>query len=265
MQSISGESLRHKYLSEEDAERLYKYTEIRPDPKSYCPTCFKEGVYTFEGEEYECDCQLQLQLLKHYTNAGIGLAYQRLDWDDFEGDPGALNMVEQFWKQRKLFFQKGLGLMFQGDYGTGKTMLQALLAKDLVKSGYSVYMTKATAMLDQFTSGWRSDEERVFFQKKVKGSQVLVLDDLGKEMRSTSNLAQSTFDDVLRSRVQEGKSTLVTTNLTSEEIDSGYGGAILSMLREISAFYRVEGADFREKSSKRTIQESLRGETRPIV
>lgn len=265
MLGVSGESLRHKYLSEEDAERLYNYTDVKSNPKTYCPTCFKEGTYKLDGKEYECDCQLQLQLLKHYTNAGIGQVYQRLDWSDFQGDEGALGLVEQFWKQRRFFFQKGLGLMFQGDFGTGKTMLQALLAKDLVKSGYSVYMVKATSMIEMFTSGWRSDEERAFFQKKVKGSQVLVLDDLGKEIKTTNNLAQSTFDDVLRTRVQEGRSTLVTTNLTADEIDKGYGGAVLSMLRELSAFYEVKGADFREKSSQRTIQESLRGETRPIV
>lgn len=262
---VDGEKLRYKYLSESDASRLYSQLELPPSPKAYCPTCFKEGSYVYEGVTYQCDCELQYQLFKHYMNAGIGKTYQRLDWGDFEGDPQALQMAELFWDRRELFVQRGLGLIFLGEFGTGKTMLQTLLAKDLVKTGYSVFCVKFSSMIDMFTSGWRSQEDREFFQRKVKGSQVLVIDDLGKEFKASNNLSGTTLDDVLRTRVQEGRTTLITSNLNTEEMDNGYGPAIFSLLKEVSMIYEFRGEDYRTTANRKAVDEALKGEIRPIV
>ncbi len=257
--------LRFTFLSEPDAKRLYEqHPELKSDPDKYCPTCSKEGSYSWRGESYTCDCQHQLQLNKHYLNAGIGMLYQRLGWEDYEGDEIAKGLCDKYYSARSSLVSRGTGLMFLGNFGTGKTMSLTLLLKDLLKDGYSVYATTFTSMIEMFTAGWKSADEQAFFQKRVKHSQILLLDDVGKEMRTKTNLAESTFDDVLRSRVQEGRPTFITSNMTVDELGTGYGAAIFSLLKETSILHEFDGEDYREKANRRLLQEALSSERRPI-
>ena len=261
----SPESLRWRFLSEADAERLYEHNpELQASPDRYCPTCHKTGFYLWKGYQVECDCQLQLQLHKHYLNAGIGTSYQRMSWDDYEGDDKARELCEQYYESRVNLINGGTGLMFLGDFGTGKTMTMNLLLKQLLWDKYDVYATTFTSMIEMFTAGWKSMEDQALFQKKVKQSKVLLFDDIGKEMRTRNNLSESTFDDVLRSRVQDGRPTFITSNMTIEEMGQGYGSAIFSLLREVSIVCEFKGDDFREKSSKRLLDEAISGVVRPI-
>jgi DNA replication protein DnaC len=146
-------------------------------------------------------------------------------------------------------------------------MVATLLLKNMVRLGYRCYSTTFSSMISMFTSGWKTVEDQRFFQKKVKQSQVLLLDDIGKEFRTKTNLAESTFDDVLRSRVQNGFPTFVTTNMNLQEIKHGYGSAALSLLREASITHEFDGSlkDFRPQAFSRNMQEIHAGEIRPII
>lgn len=254
-----------RYLDDDVAERLYRdHPDLGRSPDTYCPTCDKVGHYFWKGEERPCDCAAQLQLHKHYLLSGIGVDYQRMSWDDFQGDPELKAVVDLYLDGHSNFVNRGVGLLISGTFGTGKTFASMMLLKDLVKLGYSCYATTFASMIEMFTAGWRSDEDRRFFQEKVVYSQVLLLDDLGKEMRRKNNLAESTFDDVLRRRHSDGRPTLITTNFTKRELSEGYGGAILSLLREKSITHEATGTDFRPQANDRMIREIKAGEFRPI-
>lgn len=255
------------FLSDDEAERLYKdFPNLKKGYEKYCPTCQKEGRYFWKGEWHECNCRRQLQLHKHYLNAGIGVTYQRLSWEDFEGDPQIVTQLKKYLAGHENFVGRGIGLLFSGDYGAGKTMLTTLVLKELVKLGYSCYSTTFAATIEKFTAGWGSREEQRYFHHKFISSDVLLLDDLGREFRSKNGLSETTFDSILRSRVQGGRPTFITTNMTVPELMSGYGGAVLSLLREVSVEYKFEGvSDFRVRSQKRTLEEVKQGEIRPIV
>ena len=41
-----------------------------------------DGTVVVDGALMRCNCADQLQRYKHYLNAGIGLTYQRLNWND---------------------------------------------------------------------------------------------------------------------------------------------------------------------------------------
>jgi DNA replication protein DnaC len=120
-------------------------------------------------------------------------------------------------------------------------------------------------MIDMYASTWRSEEERKHFHHKMIESQVLLLDDVGKEKKLSVDLPQATFDLVLRSRVQNGRSTIVTSNITSEHELRQYGTPVMSLLREKSISIKVTGGDFRERAHQRELDEIRAGETRPIV
>ena len=161
--------------------------------KRGCPTCDGPGIQNSCG-----DCRAQLQLYKHYLSSGIGLNYQRLDWEDYHGDEEALETAVTYLQRHKQMVRSGFGLLLHGDYGTGKTLLTVLVAKELVKLGYHVYFATFSQMVDEFTRGWGDTGEKLRFENKVVKSDVFFLDDIGKEFRTKTNLSESTFDHVMR-------------------------------------------------------------------
>lgn len=263
---MKNNDIRYRFLSDEAASRLYReHPQMKASADAYCPTCHKAGKYVWEGKEYECDCLMQLQLYKHYLAAGIGENYQRLSWDDYEGDPKLKKALDRYLQEHERFATRGVGVLLYGSYGVGKTFASTLLLKDLVKLGYRCYSTTFAAMIEMFTAGWRNQEEQRFFQQNVVRSDILLLDDVGRELRTRNKLSESTFDDTLRQRVQNGRPTFITTNMSLGEMQEGYGSAILSLLREVSMNYELKGTDFRPTANKRMMEEIMSGETRPIV
>lgn len=257
--------IRYRYLSDREAQRLYRdHPQVKPSPDTYCPTCNKAGVYLWHGKNVMCDCELQLQLHKHYLAAGIGVNYQRLSWDDFSGDPKIKFMMDQYLARHEAYVGKGIGMVLHGEVGTGKTFGTTMLLKDLVKLGYRCYSTTFASMIEMFTAGWKSTEDQRYFQEKIMFSDVLLLDDLGRELRTKNKLSESTFDDVLRRRVQDGRPTFITTNMNLVEMNEGYGAAVLSLLSEKSIAHPVKGDDFRPTANRRMVKEVQDGECRPI-
>lgn len=257
---MKGFNIALSMLSDEDIDRLQsRYPRLHQ-----CPTCNESGTYLFRGQRKDCDCLLQKQLYKHYLNSGIGVTYQRLDFADYEGDQEFLGLLTKYFDHYDQYASRGIGILFTGSYGTGKTMLANLILKEFVKSGYRCFATTFAQTVDMLTAGWKSSEERRYFQRRFVDSEILLLDDVGRELRSKSNLAESTFDNILRTRVQEGRPTFITTNMSPDELGEGYGSAILSLLKEHSIVCEMTGNDFRSSSNARTLQEIRDGETRPI-
>lgn len=251
------------FLDDEDADRVYeRFPELKTGK---CPTCGGAGSYRWHGLDHECVCSLQLQLAKHYCLAGIGLTYQRLGWDDYEGQQGRIGEVVNVYLSRPEFIDRGIGLLFYGELGTGKTLVANLILKDLVKQGYECYATTFANTVEAFTATWGSQQEKRWFARKFMHSKVLLLDDLGREFRTKNALPQTTFDNILRTRVSTGRPTILTTNLAPDELGHGYGAGVLSLLREQSMACEMNGEDFRPRAAQRTIDELMLGEVRPIT
>lgn len=259
--------IRTRYLPDAEAERLYReFPYVGRSYETFCPTCDKKGSYRWRGKVWDCDCEYQLQLHKWYLASGIGLTYQRLDWDDYEGPTSTLTNVTKYLERHEQFLKRGMGLYLSGTLGTGKTMLANLVLKELVKSGYSCWATTFSQTVQMFTAGWGDKAEQEYFQQKFINSRVLLLDDIGKEMTGTRlKLAETTFDAILRQRIQSGRATLLTTNLTPFDLESCYGAAALSLIKEKSLDLVFEGNDFRPSANNREIVEVFNDETRPIL
>ena len=189
----------------------------------------------------------------------------RLSWDDFKGE-STLTEAGRLWiENREGYLREGIGMTFSGPYGTGKTMVAALVAKDLVKLGVPTHLTTYAAMVEMFAAGWRSREDQAWFERKVVDTKVLVLDDIGKEMKTA--LSETTFDHVMRARASNLRPTILTTNLTEKEINGRYGGGALSLLFERSVLVAVsaDAEDYRTKARGLATHRALRGERTPIT
>ena len=261
---LETSSLAHRILDQDDAEQLYA---IYPDlPKSHmdgCPACGKnlgpmvDGELVLNGLHVQCNCQDQLQRHKHYLNSGIGLTYQLLSWSDFKGDAAAKASVAKYMGQMDSMIESGIGLLLYGtQYGTGKTMLAYLVLKEMVLCGYRCYATTYNDMLSSMKSGWHDDKYAKWYKRKIDSAQVLVLDDVGKELMQTggfnNDFSRQTLDSLIRARVQQSRPTIITTNMDIEGLTASYGAPLVSLLRECMQPINVSGADYRPNMHKKS-------------
>ena len=254
MERLASSSLLARMIPQEDADALYR---IYPDlPRTHlvgCPSCGKnrgygvDGILELDGEQVICNCHDQLQRHKHYLNAGMGMAYQVLSWNDFRGDPVAKKKVAEWAGNADANVESGRGLYIWSETnGTGKTMLAALALKECISRGITSYMTTFQDLLSSLKSGWKDAEFDRWYRGRIDSAQVLVLDDIGKESESGFNgeFAKQTLDSLLRTRTQQGRPTIFTTNMSPSKL-SAYGMGVVSLVTEDTEIVFVEGNDFR--------------------
>lgn len=247
-------------LSQDDANELYGvYPDLGASHLYFCPTCMKncgegvDGTVEVAGSTWQCNCADQLQRYKHYLNAGIGLTYQRLNWDDYFGDHKARAYVEEYIRTLDVNLLEGRGFVMFGAPGTGKTMLSAFALKSAVQRGIDCYMTTAKDYVENTKRGWNNAAFAKWYKRKIDAARVLVLDDLGKELEGygTKGVEQQ-IENLLRVRTQQMRPTIVTTNLTCPGgLETAYNKYVVSLLTESCDLVKVDGSDARGEARLR--------------
>ena len=255
--------LRTKYLSDEESDFIaISHPEIL-DPK-FCPTCNGDGYFSYRYKRpRKCDCELQCQLYRHYLAAGIPAAYMRLDWGDFKGSSSVKQAAVEYASKHQQYIDSSIGLMLTGDNGIGKTLILTLLLKDMLKRGYKGFFTTADDLFAMKTDGWTDDMEKKRFEKKVKNSKILVIDDAGKEF--ANRLTKQVFDSLVRYRSQNALTTLISSNKHLKELGAEYGQSFVSLIKGGYIVQEVDGKDYREQALQIRLGEIDKGWTRPIA
>jgi len=258
-----------RLLKDAEMQRLVKSSATQwIDPEHGCLTCGDAKTFTTPGGvKMECDCVSQWMLYHWLLNAGIDKSYQRLDWTDLTHVSNkAQQAAGEYAENLEYNVRMGRGLIFWSrDTGTGKTLLASLLAKKALVDGYDVYFTPFNEMISTFTSGWKDEEEKTWFIKRVRNVPILVVDDIGKEAKGASNMIDAMFDMVMRHRVSAGLPTIITTNLEPQDIKAGYGRFVMSLLSEQSEMVEVPGMDYRTTKSEENAREARAKTVRPLV
>lgn len=130
------------------------------------------------------------------------------------------------------FDNKSVNLLFRGNTGLGKTFLSACIARVVSEKGFSVVYDTAVSVMEafeiqKFDRGGNSEEisSRV---RRYMDCDLLILDDLGTEM--TTNFTLSAMYTLINSRLISGGKTIITTNLSEDEMRKRYTPQIVSRL-----------------------------------
>jgi DNA replication protein DnaC len=211
--------------------------------------------------EYECDCETQIALRKHYLLANIGDQYQRLDWADYDGPESVRETVRLYLEGWKTAQVNGMGITFEGTQGSGKTFAATYIAKELIKQGVKAYFIPFIEVISAYK---RQNAEE--YEQKLKTAPLLVLDELiPPEPGPQAALFARRYEELIRHRTNFNLPTIVTTNLSEQELEKLYPRTY-SLLAAKQIPVKVENDDARRgKIAKENLELLVNDERRPIT
>lgn len=147
------------------------------------------------------------------------------------------------------FGENSGNLLFVGGTGLGKTFLSACIANAVTDRGYSVAYESAAQLFSKLEKNkFYPTEETQLQAEKFLQCDLLIIDDLGTEMPGT--FVTAALYNLLNERLLAGKSMIISTNLTNDEIAKRYTAQIASRLRGDFKGMTFVGDDIRVLKNK---------------
>lgn len=192
----------------------------------------------------------------HLRAANIGQDYWEVDFKDYKGPIEPKDYALGYLHRLAEFKHLGVGLLFVGPNGPGKTTLAMLIMKYLARANWDIYTTSLGEIVEQIQRGWKQGEDSAIIER-CKRADFLLIDDVGKEHRGGSGFVQTVFDNLIRYRVQHRLPTFLTSNLTKVELERTYGDSVMSLLEGKLIPVTVTGKDFRKTDLKQEARKLL--------
>ena len=145
------------------------------------------------------------------------------------------------------------GLLFTGSVGTGKTFASSCIANELINNGKTVLIINLALYLIKLRTEW--DKAESDFLRQVKKCDLLIIDDLGAE-NITPFVLEKTFN-LVDTRYRSEKPLIITSNLSTEEIEGVFKARISDRIKEMCFPISVKGTSKRE-FNKKAFLESLK-------
>ncbi len=260
---IAAIRARSEALQAERARLLAKlgYDPDALDDSPACPRCGDTGWA--DGQLCACLRELcaqeQLRALTALLNLTDEQDFDRLRLDVYSDAPWQGQARSPRENMRRITdFCRGYArqfpdhpvknLLFSGGTGLGKTFLSGCIAREVSRRGYSVVYDTAISLFAAF-------ETRRFAKDAGEGKQarddarrylacdLLILDDLGSEL--TTPLAQTTLYEVVNGRLQSGRHTIISTNLSMDHIAQRYTPQLTSRIGGLYRELTFYGGDLR--------------------
>jgi DNA replication protein DnaC len=236
------ESLLDMVAANADAQAETDSEYLAEDGLLHCKVCGgkRQTIITppFEGAQPRtvrcwCGCptaqdiakerEKQIKLEQHRSVCFRGVEEMSgctFDRDDGKGDPQLVQAARLYAEQFPQHLRDGMGLLYYGGVGTGKTFLAACIANEVLAQGYKVKMTNFATVADEM---WAVSDKAAYIADLAK-YPLLILDDLGVERKS--EYMQEMVYKIVNARYVAGNPVIVTTNLTPDELtktaDMGY-------------------------------------------
>lgn len=141
----------------------------------------------------------------------------------------------------------GHGITFAGTPGRLKTTMAAAVGLEVLMQGHGVYFISMPELLDKMMSMSRNSDpsELRKFDGHIRCTSLLILDDMGAEYRADWVLNK--VDAIITARYNQLLPTIITTNLTPEQIKEKYLERIYDRLRSTNVLIATGGESLRAK------------------
>lgn len=233
-------------------------------PHYICPDCQDTG---FIGTE-KCHCFRQAVVDVLYAQSNMRRTAAQENFEHFSYSFYSDSYVDETIHQTPLanikrvvaaakdfirsFDQAHDNLLIYGNTGVGKTFLSNCIAKELLSAGHTVIYLTAFQLFDILErykfNKTDSLEERNYQETANQFSYILdcdllIIDDLGTEMNNTFITSQLYL--CINERLLGQKSTIISTNLSFEQLKNNYSERIFSRIASSYTFLKIVGEDIR--------------------
>ncbi len=194
------------------------------------------------GELNPCSCMVIFHYLTALIEAKIPQNYWWLAIDDLEIDKRYRAFCHWYNERMARAVDRGLGVLFYGANGTGKTSMQCCIGKEAVVQGYNVQYFTA----QQYIESRKADDD--ILTREYESGKVILLDEMDKVyITAKSNYVTKTLEDFLRRKSADGASFIICTNHDERTFGDIFGQSTMSMLQRQLKFMGVTGEDHSKK------------------
>lgn len=140
------------------------------------------------------------------------------------------------------------GVYICGNAGVGKTYLSYCIANYLISQSYTVLYQnsfKLFSFLEDYKFLRVDRSEFAEFYDYIYNCDMLIIDDLGTEF--STPFAKAAFFDIINTRADNKKSTVINSNLSLNELSNFYSPRVKSRINASFLFLSIIGEDIRPK------------------
>lgn len=247
-----------------EREKILTNLNVSLKPKYSCEKCKDTGYIKTSSGDKMCNCMKQELLNEAYNNSNMyNLQNETFDTFDFtlfseEKSPSLyksnlspkenikkiVSISNDFITNFEMDTEKNL--LFTGSTGVGKTFLSSCIANEILKKGYTVLYQTAPILLDSifdYKYNLKTPEAKALYENFFSVN-LLIIDDLGTENLTAAKFAE--LFTILNSRLITPKTkTIISTNLSLEDLSKTYDSRILSRIIGNFNICRFFGKDLR--------------------
>ena len=147
-------------------------------------------------------------------------------------------------------------IIMKGSTGVGKTYLTNCIANEVLKLGKTVLYQTAPVMFDEINDAkFGRENARFDLYENILNVDLLIIDDLGTEKITDTKITElfTIINTRLLNQNHKITKTIISTNLTANELFSVYTTRIGSRLAGSYRFLRFFGEDIRLKKGKKEL------------
>ena len=187
-----------------------------------------------------------------YVRANIPREYWDITINDFKGNNKAASLVKKYLKKLDGAYEEGLGFLFTGGNGVGKTTLQMLILKEALDRGYSAFHITLPEIFHYIKLGFDDHNILLEIHNILRTTDFLAVGELGKSYhRKGSELFMvSEFDMLFRHRRSVMLPTSLDTNMDLTEMHDTYGESLMSLFSGCLKEVAMKGRDYRKTTQK---------------
>ncbi len=237
--NLSAQAMTRKLLADNG------YPEDYLDIHYQCPFCSDTGY--FKNEFCECFQKLCVKLSADEMNKVSNLSLSGFDSFSLNYYKGSdlenMRKILEFSKNyAENFTIDSCSILMFGKTGLGKTHLSLAIANKILEKGYGVIYDSVINILRNIEREHFRDHSSEMIDL-IMNADLLIIDDLGTEYETS--FSNSTIYNIINTRLNTGKPTIVSTNLDFQGISRRYDQRIVSRFVSVYKCLEFTGEDVR--------------------
>lgn len=243
------------------------------NPQFECKMCKDTGFIEKNGETKYCQCLKQALFDKAFNKSNIGnlekenfetfnikVFSDKPDKEKYKSDVSPRANMEII-KEKAVSFIENFdnsdekNLLFVGPTGVGKTFLTNCIAAEVLKQGKTVLYQTAPVMFENINNEKfdRLEDDEMKIYDNLLNADLLIIDDLGSENVTDAKITDlfTIINTRLLNQDHKVNKTIISTNLSVNELFQTYTNRIGSRLAANYRFLKFYGDDIRLKKAKK--------------